>query len=116
MVNMIYQELRGIRLERGMTLSQLSRVTGIAQPNLSRLEGGKVDARFGTLCRIARALGMELTLAEPPALTMDQVRARMAEGRRRLVERGIHTRNLERRLAWKRARGIDTAVEERLLR
>ena len=116
MVLMIYRELRAIRLEKGITLSQMSAMTGIAQPNLSRIEGGKVDARFSTLARIARALGVKPVLSAPPVLTMTDVAARMEDGRQRLAERGIHTRNVEQRLAWKQARGTDTSVERRLLR
>ena len=111
----MYRRLREIRLERGITLTQLSAMTGIAQPNLSRIEAGKVDARYSTLARIARALGVVPTLSEPRVLTMPDVEARMAEGRQRLAERGIGPRDVDRRLAWKEARGIDTTVERRLL-
>ena len=111
----MYRRLREIRLERGITLTQLSAMTGIAQPNLSRIEAGKVDARYSTLARIARALGVVLTLSEPRVLTMADVEARTAEGRQRLAERGIGPRDVDRRLAWKEARGIDTTVERRLL-
>lgn len=110
----MYRRLREIRLERGITLTQLSAMTGIAQPNLSRIEAGKVDARYSTLARIARALGVVLTLSEPRVLTMADVEARMTEGRQRLAERGIGARDVDRRLAWKEARGIDTTVERRL--
>ena len=112
----MYRKLREIRLEKGITLSQLSAMTGIAQPNLSRIEGGKVDARYSTLARIARALGVKPVLSPPPVLAIADVKTRMANGRQRLAERGIHTRNVEQRLAWKQARGIDTTVERRLLR
>ena len=112
----MHRELREIRLEKGITLSLLSAMTGIAQPNLSRIEGGKVDARYSTLARVARALGVTPVLSPSPVLTMADVKARMADGRQRLAERGVHTRNAEQRLTWKQARGIDTSVERRLLR
>ncbi len=99
-----------------MTLAELSARTGIAQPNLSRLERGKVDARLSTIVTVADALGLELALSDRPTLTIDDVRGRMAEGRRRLARRGLDDRQVDRRLEWKRRRGIDTAVEERLLR
>ncbi len=111
----MYRELRKLRTEQGITLSQLSAMTGIAQPNLSRIESGKVDARYSTLARIARALGVKLVLSEPVVITMADVRARMDEGRQRLAEHGVHSRDVERRLAWKESRGIDTRVERRLL-
>ena len=111
----MYRQLRETRLGMGITLSQLSAMTGIAQPNLSRIEAGKVDARYSTLARIARALGVELVVAAPAVLPLADVRARMAEGARRLAERGIPPRANEQRLEWKQARGVDTAVERRLL-
>ena len=111
----MYRELRKIRTENGITLSQLSAMTGIAQPNLSRIEVGKVDARYSTLARIARALGVKPVLSAPVVITMSDVSARMDEGRQRLSKRGIHARDTEQRLAWKQSRGLDTTVEQRLL-
>lgn len=111
----MYRELRKIRTDRGITLSQLSAMTGIAQPNLSRIEGGRVDARYSTLARIARALGAKPVLSTPGVITMSDVRRRMDEGRKRLAGHGIHVRDAEKRLAWKLSRGVDTAVERRLL-
>ena len=47
---------------------------------------------------------------------MEEVLARARRGRERLIRAGLPTtRNIERRLAWKRARGIDTTVEEQRL-
>jgi hypothetical protein len=47
---------------------------------------------------------------------MEEVLAMGKQGRKRLIRAGLPTtRNNERRLAWKRARGIDTTVEERRL-
>ncbi len=111
----MYQELRELRLQKGMTLVQLSAITGIAQPNLSRIEAGRVDARLSTVARIIRALGVELVLSKPVVLTMTEVKDRMADGRRRLAERGLESRDVEGRLDWKQARGVDTTVERRLL-
>lgn len=111
----MYRELRKIRTDWGITLSQLSAMTGIAQPNLSRIEGGRVDARYSTLARIARVLGVKPVLSSPTVMTMSDVKLRMDEGRQRLAEHGIHIRDAEQRLAWKQSRGVDTAVERRLL-
>ena len=48
-------------------------------------------------------------------LTLEEVLIRAEQGKQRLVAAGMPTtRNVERRLAWKRTRGIDTTVEERL--
>ena len=102
-------------MAKGITHSQLSTMTGIAQPNLSRIEAGKVDARYSTLARIARALGVDLVVSARIPLPIADVQARMAEGARRLTDRGIPPRDNERRLEWKQARGVDTTVERRLL-
>ena len=45
-------------------------------------------------------------------LTMEEARARAEQGYQRLLARGRGTRDIEGRLAWKRARGIDTTLEE----
>lgn len=62
---------------------------------------------------------MESTpVAIPPSqqiLTLEEVLIRARQGKQRLVAAGLSTtQNIERRLAWKRSRGIDTTVEERL--
>lgn len=44
---------------------------------------------------------------------MEEAVARARSGKERLIRAGLSTtRNIERWLAWKRARGIDTTVEE----
>ena len=49
-----------IRKEKGMRQSELSTLTGLKQPNLSRIENGLVSPRQATLEKIARALGVEV--------------------------------------------------------
>lgn len=44
---------------------------------------------------------------------MEEARASAEQGYRRLLARGRGTRDIAGRLAWKRARGIDTTLEER---
>lgn len=48
--------IREIRQARGLTLEALASKCGIAKPNLSRLETGKVTPKFETLRAIAAAL------------------------------------------------------------
>lgn len=112
---MIYDELRQARLRRGFTLAELSRRTGIAQPNLSRLERGRVDTRLSTLMTVAEALDLTITLSPREVITIDEVRARMTEGATRLAERGIVDRKAARRLEWKQQQGISTDVEQSAL-
>ena len=52
-------DLKSRRLAQGMSLSALSRATGIAKPNLSRLENSPHSTpTLDTLERYARAVGM----------------------------------------------------------
>jgi DNA-binding XRE family transcriptional regulator len=55
--------IREIRKWRGLTLDGLAAKCGIAKPNLSRLENGKVTPTVGTLQRIAAALRADLPRA-----------------------------------------------------
>jgi transcriptional regulator with XRE-family HTH domain len=48
--------IREIRGFRGLTLDQLAKKSGIAKPNLSRLENDKVTPTLATLAMVARAL------------------------------------------------------------
>lgn len=113
---MIYSQLRRTRLAKGLTLNELSRRTGIAQPNLSRLERGRVDSRLSTLLTVAAALDLSITLTPREVVGIADVKARMTDGAARLAERGIVDRNAARRLEWKRRRGVSTDVEESVLR
>jgi transcriptional regulator with XRE-family HTH domain len=49
-----------IRKEKGIRQSELALLTGLKQPNLSRIENGLVSPRHGTLEKIAKALGVEV--------------------------------------------------------
>jgi DNA-binding Xre family transcriptional regulator len=59
----IVQALRAQRLSQGMSLSALARKSGIAKPNLSRLENSAQSApNLDTLERYARAVGMSIRI------------------------------------------------------
>jgi len=49
-----------MRKEKGMRQSELALLTGLKQPNLSRIENGLVSPRQATLEKIAKALGVEV--------------------------------------------------------
>ncbi len=49
-----------MRKEKGMRQSELALLTGLKQPNLSRIENGLVSPRQVTLEKIAKALGVEV--------------------------------------------------------
>jgi DNA-binding phage protein len=57
-------ELKRAREDRGLSLSEISRRSGIELASLSRLEGGKnPNPTFETLSRYAHALGLRLELS-----------------------------------------------------
>lgn len=50
----------------GITQKQLSEKTGIAQPDISKLENGNANPSVRTLQRLANAMGMELKVKFQP--------------------------------------------------
>ena len=48
--------IRERRIELGWTQAELSKRTGVPQADISRLENGKLDARWSTIQRISAAL------------------------------------------------------------
>ncbi|MBR0374181.1 MAG: helix-turn-helix transcriptional regulator [Mogibacterium sp.] len=51
-----------VRMDSGLTQKDLSELTGIGQPNLSRIENGKCLPDLATLDKVARALGKRLEI------------------------------------------------------
>lgn len=51
--------IRELRKLKGLTLDGLTAKCGIAKPNLSRIENGRVYPVLGTLMRIAEGLGVK---------------------------------------------------------
>mgnify|MGYP002530743506 CR=1 FL=1 len=58
----IVKLLVSARKSAGLTQEQLSELTGIARPNIARLESGKYPPNIVSLERIAKALGKELVI------------------------------------------------------
>lgn len=50
------------RKERGMTQSDVSAVTGIQRPNISRLESGYYNPTIDMLVRLADSIGCEVNI------------------------------------------------------
>lgn len=46
-----------LRVQRGMTQTQLARAAGIAQPRIAEIENARANPRLDTLERVARAFG-----------------------------------------------------------
>ena len=63
--------IRERRIELGWTQAELARRTGIPQADISRIENGRLDARWSTIQRISAAL----------ASTTQQRRRSLANGR-----------------------------------
>jgi gp16 family phage-associated protein len=61
--------VRKLRTDRGLTQSALARRVGLDPSQVSRLEKGKGNPRWGTAKRIA--IGLGITLAELAAVAED---------------------------------------------
>ena len=59
----IMSEMIKARNETGITQQQLSKLTGINQSNLSRIENGNGNPSLSTLQRIASAFGKKLSIS-----------------------------------------------------
>jgi len=57
----VCQRLRMARIEHGLTLDALAEKSGFTKGYLSKIENGKKAPPIGSLARIARAMGMELS-------------------------------------------------------
>jgi transcriptional regulator with XRE-family HTH domain len=110
------RQLRVAREASGLTQADVSRATGIAAPNLSTIENGKVDIRLSTLERVLDALQMDIQLVpRNRRISLDEAIAQSERGRAQLVAAGIAPSDPQRRLAAKERRGIDVSVERALL-
>jgi transcriptional regulator with XRE-family HTH domain len=69
-VKVVGTNLRRLRAEQGLTLSDLARASGVAKATLSALEGGRGNPTLETLSALAAALQIpmgDLITAEDPA-------------------------------------------------
>lgn len=58
--------LRGLRQARGLSVSQLARLTSLGKGTLSELESGRRNPTLQTLYAVTTALGVPLSAALPP--------------------------------------------------
>ena len=108
--------LRLAREATGLTQSAVSQASGIAVPNLSKIESGKVDLRLSTLERLLDALGLDIQLVpRTTRVSIDGVVASSERGRARLVAAGLAASSPQERLDARQRRGIDITVEQTLL-
>lgn len=61
MRRLVGQNVRKLRLERGMTQEQFAQVSGLTQQYISGLESGKRNPTVVTLYELAQALSVEPT-------------------------------------------------------
>ncbi|MBB4631038.1 helix-turn-helix domain-containing protein [Sphingosinicella soli] len=79
--------LRGIRTERGMTLAEVSKRTGMPISTLSKVETGKISLSYEKLMRLSRGLDIDITrlfAASKPASAGKS----LATGRRTITRAG----------------------------
>lgn len=108
--------LRATREALGLTQEAVSRISGIAAPNLSKIENGGSDIRISTLMRLLEAMGLDIEFVPRDAsVPLQDVLARSDRGRRRLDAAGIAPSDPQTRLDAKRARRLDVSVEQSLL-
>ena len=55
-------ELIELRVEKGMTQKDLSELTGISVPNISRIESGKQNLSYQTMHKLVNALGGKILI------------------------------------------------------
>ncbi|NQV05987.1 helix-turn-helix transcriptional regulator [bacterium] len=108
--------LRATREAIGLTQEAVSRSSGIAAPNLSKIESGRSDIRISTLMRILDAMNLDIEFVPCDVpISLQGVVAQSERGRERLSSTGIAQSDPQMRLDAKRARGVDVSVEQSLL-
>jgi len=84
--------MKALRTERGMTLTELSALTGMTASTLSKVENGKVALTFEKLMRISEGLKVDVTqLIGAPAMEAPKVHG----GMRRSITRAGEGRAIE---------------------
>lgn len=58
------KRIAALRKEKGISLRELEKRTGIANSNLCDIENGKKNATITTLARIADAIGCHISIAK----------------------------------------------------
>jgi len=60
--------LRKARQAKGLSQRELSKLAGVPQAHISRIEGNKVDLRLSSLLAVANALDLEVVLVPRKAM------------------------------------------------
>lgn len=64
----IINALREARLAKGMSQTELSKLSGVPQAQISRIEANNVDIRLSSFATLAHALDLEITLVPRKAV------------------------------------------------
>jgi transcriptional regulator with XRE-family HTH domain len=59
------KELKEIRIQRKMKITEMSKITGISRNLITRIENGKGNPSFTNVCSIVYALGLEVRILYP---------------------------------------------------
>ncbi|NYT79815.1 helix-turn-helix transcriptional regulator [Alcaligenaceae bacterium] len=74
----ISNRLREARIAKNLSQRQLSKLAGVPQSHISRIESNQVDLRLSSLIAIANALDLEVILVPRKAVPAVQLIARQA--------------------------------------
>ena len=85
----ISTDLRRARESTGISQRELSRLTGVPQGHISKIESGAVDIRVSSLTALARALDLEVTLVPRKAVPAVQSITRQSEAESPHLARGV---------------------------
>lgn len=97
-----------------MSLTDVSRRTGLSRSQISLIENGKADPRISTVVKLLTCYGSGLAELEPNsprALAIDDVIAQAERGARMLTQVGLGPSDPLARLDWKADRDADVEAE-----
>ena len=106
--------LRQLRQLRRMSLTDVSRRTGLSRSQISLIENGKADPRISTVVKLLTCYDSGLAELEPNpprALAIDDVIAQAERGARMLEQVGLGPSDPLARLDWKAHRDADVEAE-----
>ena len=110
--------LRQLRQLRRMSLTDVSRRTGLSRSQISLIENGKADPRISTVVKLLTCYDSGLAELEPNsprALAIDDVIAQAERGARMLKQVGLGPSDPLARLDWKAHRDADVEAERSAL-
>lgn len=110
--------LRQLRIEKRMSLTDVSNLTGVSRAQVSLIENGKADPRISTVVRLLSCYDSGLADLEPyprEVITIDDVCARADRGAQIIEQVGIGASDPLARLEWKAERDVDVELERQAL-